>query len=524
MKRIFGRNLILLAILLLLALAGTTEVTSAQSALTNASFDTPYNNGVANGWAPWHEERNIDVDCNTDSMYRRPSWTPEEVGGNNGQLWFDGNRSQHIGNSFATWNAGVFQTVSVTPGSYSFSTYAWGRASQDQYPAASDTSVNFKVRVGIDPNGAGLWTSSDIIWSAPITPHDNWQQAAIEVATSGDKITVFIAADFAGPGQCRKHLDIWFDAANLQATSNVVATATPNQVATATPNWNATLTKNAELAEPTATITPLPTEEIPPTAIPTLTPFPTPFPSATPNWNATATVRAAQTEQAQPTATLLPPVIVQPTAVPEQPTEEPSIEATAVEPDNPPTAEPNTATPLPTATPAPQGGTICVNTFADANANGVRDDGEGYMANVPLFIGKNGSVLYQGTSTGTEIALCYDDLAPGDYEVAQRLPSSLEMTTAGNLTITLSQGQEIRLEFGSRIRDDFATGDGNGDLEEVADEGNSAEISVTVTPIPEQAVVSADNAGLSGLTIAGIALSGFAVIMLGGVLIALLRR
>ncbi|HFC11690.1 MAG TPA: hypothetical protein ENJ56_02505, partial [Anaerolineae bacterium] len=73
------RFLLALAIAFLFTGFVQTRPTTAQATLVNGSFNDPYNNGVAAGWAPWHEERNTEVDCNTESMYRKPTWAAEEV-------------------------------------------------------------------------------------------------------------------------------------------------------------------------------------------------------------------------------------------------------------------------------------------------------------------------------------------------------------------------------------------------------------------------------------------------------------
>lgn len=556
MVTIRRRLLAFAGLALMLFVVAHPQIAQAQASLTNSGFETPYSNGVANGWNPWHEERNVDVNCDTESMYRRPTWSPEEVGGKGGELWFEGSRSQHIGNSFATWRGGVFQTVSVSPGTYTFSVNAWGRASQDQYPAPSDQSVDFYVRVGISPSGSGNWTSSDIVWGPLISPHGTWQSVSVEATTSGNNIGVFIDANFAGPGHCRKHLDVWLDAASLTSSTPaapptstpapfVPATATPNWNATQTvvasswtptPNWNATLTVEAAANRATAT----PTE----TAEPTNTPRPTSTPvTPTPNWNATATVRArnatptpnwnatltaeASAAVAQPT---FPPVVIfQPTAIPVLPTNTPApteVVADSGDGSNPPTAAPPTDVPPPTSTPAPSGGTICVNTFADENANGLRDPLEGYMANVPLFIGRAGTMVNQGVSNGTETPLCFDGLEPGEYEIAQQLPGGLEMTTAGNLAIEVAEGQVIGLEFGSRVRQaslasDSGSSDVSGDTA-VA----SAETSGSSTDGAQQVATATDDGGrnLDTMRTIGIVLAGLAVLLLGGVLFALLRN
>src|SRR5690606_15697018 len=100
-----------------------------------------------------------------------------------------------------TWAAGVWQTVPVTPGTtYRFSVYAKGRGSNDTVPAPSEGGLRMDVRVAIDPNGSGLWNDSDVVWSGAANPHDQWQQLSIEATATGDRMTVFTAADWGVEG------------------------------------------------------------------------------------------------------------------------------------------------------------------------------------------------------------------------------------------------------------------------------------------------------------------------------------
>ncbi len=107
----------------------------------------------------------------------------------------------------------------------------------------------------------------------------------------------------------------------------------------------------------------------------------------------------------------------------------------------------------------PQGGVICVNAFADNNSNGQRDADEGYMAGVTFTIAQGDQVVAQGVSTGTSSAVCFEGIEPGTYLVAQVVPRNLEMTTAGNATIEVSEGSTTSLEFGSKIKSDLGGDD-----------------------------------------------------------------
>lgn len=401
--------------------------------LQNPGFEEPYSNGTALGWSPWHQGLNDNpkpANCSERYMVR-PSWNGELA---TGELIKEGARSQQVGNNFDTWRAGVFQNINVNPGStYRFTFYATGRASNDQYPAPSDAGVNLGVRGGIDPNGSGLWSDGDIVWGASGSPHmggsqGNWQQFSVEATAAGPTISVFVQADTGGVNQCRRHLDVWFDQAQL-----IEAGPPP------------TSTRPPPPPPPPATNTPIP---------PTSTPTP----------------------EVTPTATLLPTLT--PTFTPEP----------------------------------PKTGVICVNAFADNNSNGQRDPEEGYMAGVTFTIAQNNQVVAQGVSTGTASPICFENIPPGQYTVAQVVPRNLEMTTAPSAQIDVSAGATISLEFGSRIRSDI-------DGEEVA--------GLTPTPggqNPGQEGSTADDDGVNPLAIVGLVAILLAIVLLGALIIILLRQ
>jgi hypothetical protein len=470
---------VLLLLLLIAQTAAPSGIAAAQgqNLLTNPGFEG--SGSIAPGWAPWHRDENTEVDCTTTPMYVRPEWNVEIVGGQGRELIYEGNSSQQVGNQWRTWNAGVFQTVSenIQPGTrYRMTVYARGRASNNQYPAPSD-GINLNVRVGIDPTGQGLWYSSSIVWSDAINPLDNWQQATVEAVASGNRISVYVGANLGGAGNCRAHLDVWFDTASLTAIG------------------------------PPPTNTPVP---VPPTATPvpaTATPdLPTPTPAPTGPW---FTPTPPPTEV--PVVPTSPPVviIVPPTLPP--PPVEPTAETVA--PTQPVVAPP-------TSTPEPALGTICANAFADANANGVRDANEGYMAGIPLLIAQSGAVIGQGLSSGTETPICFDGLQPGTYTIAQRLSTNLEPTTIGSIDLPVEAGQTIGLEFGSRLRSQDSPAEGEATLPAVPVATTVAD-SAAPTAVP---VAPPDSSGTSRLALVGLGVLGAAVVGLSAAVVVLLRR
>lgn len=434
----------LAAIILLLSLAASQAATAREqqqtNLLQNPSFEDPYQgDGVAQGWVAWHRESEDPGSCSGPYAFR-PMWSRET----NGSLVQDGFVSQHIGNQFDTWAAGVWQTVDVTPGStYRFTFWAIGRASNEQFPVPSDTAVNLGVRAGIDPNGSGLWSDSDVVWGGSGSPHDpgdqsNWQQFSVEATAQGEQVTVFVSADLRGADQCRGHLDVWFDGAQL-----VEAGPPPT-----------------ETPPPQPTQPPQPTE--PPAPAVTNTPVP-PTP--------TATSEAPPTETPEPTATA-------------------------------------------TDTPEPRG-VICVNAFADENSNGQHDEGEGAMAGVSFTVAQDEQVVATGVSTGP-VPVCFDDLEPGAYQVAQSVPATLQMTTGSTAEVSVSEGQTLEVKFGSRQRpaqeEDAGEVAGSdtvdGDAEEVA-----------AVDDQEPAAPRSSLLAMSGLIVLLIA-----IVLLGALIFLLLRQ
>jgi hypothetical protein len=431
------RILKLTLIALLLALLGQAgEKANAQAnLLQNASFEQPYQgNGEASNWGRWHRNSSQDQfsDC-ANGYHALPHWSAES----NPALVKQGSSSQHVGNQWDTWNAGVFQTVNVNPGStYRFTVWVYSFGGNNDFPGPSEGGLQSNVRVGIDPNGSGLWNDADVVWGAATNPLDNWQQVSAEVTATGNQVSVFTSANWGvqGVDQCRAHLDTWFDDATLVEVG------------------------------PPPTNTPVPQPTLPPPPPVTNTPV-------------------------LPTATFTPEVIPTDTPVP-------------------------TDTPAPTDTPIP-GGTICVNAFADENANGSRDENEGYMGGVTFTIATSTQLVAQAVSSGSPEPVCFEGLEEGTYTVTQIVPGALEMTTAANATVALQIGQTVGVEFGSRV----LTSSPTTAATEVA---AAPDGSSTPTPVSGETAPEAGG-GTNWVLYAGLLLL-VAVVILLGVLIFLVLR
>jgi len=202
--------------------------------------------------------------------------------------------------------------------------------------------------------------------------------------------------------------------------------------------------------------------------------------------------------QAPPTATAAPPTAAVATAT--------FIPAPT---GGVPTERSATDTPQPTATPAGRS-SICVNAFLDNNGNGVRDADEGYVSGATLTVAQGATIIGQAVSTGGETPICFETLLPGEYQIAQSLPATLEATTQSNATVNLGEGQNIGLEFGSRPR---ATAVAEATLP-----------AVTPTLAAPGTVVEPADGGSNWLIFLGLGAVLIGIALLGALLFMLLRR
>jgi LysM repeat protein len=114
-----------------------------------------------------------------------------------------------------------------------------------------------------------------------------------------------------------------------------------------------------------------------------------------------------------------------------------------------PTAPPPPPTNRPTATPATA--TICLSAFDDLNRDGVFDPDEPLRAGVAFTIYNTTAVVANYITDGRSEPKCLDGLAPGEYRVARSIAPGETLTTAGDWSLSLAGGGELRQAFGSFI-------------------------------------------------------------------------
>ncbi len=229
--------------------------------LLNSGFEDYGGGSVAVNWTSWFRNTEKQADC-ANAYWAQPGW------GGATDFKNSGTYSQFIGNSWDTWMGGVYQDVSVTPGStykFSFKAYGYAGAGGDE---SSDPGVNLQVRAAVDTSGTANWGNATA--GASGSPHQVWQEFSVEFTATGDKVTVFTIADTAvnGVNQCRAKLNTFYDDAQLIEVGSPPTNTPPPP------------------AQPAATNTPVPptATAVPdvPDVPPTETAVSTPEPSATP--------------------------------------------------------------------------------------------------------------------------------------------------------------------------------------------------------------------------------------------------
>lgn len=112
-----------------------------------------------------------------------------------------------------------------------------------------------------------------------------------------------------------------------------------------------------------------------------------------------------------------------------------------------------TPTPLlPTASPAPGTGTLCILLFNDVNGDAIRQEDEVVIPDGAISVNnRSGSVsLTITTQPGTD-PYCFEDVVEGEYTISVAVPEGYNPTTTTNYTLQLQAGDESYLDFGAQV-------------------------------------------------------------------------
>jgi len=133
-------------------------------------------------------------------------------------------------------------------------------------------------------------------------------------------------------------------------------------------------------------------------------------------------------------------------------------------------ARPTSGPTLPTATPLPGSGTLCVILYNDVNGDSIRQEEEESIPEGAISISdRSGEVnLTEPTTSGLE-PFCFVELMQGEYTISVAIPEGYNPTTMLNYTLELEPGTETYLDFGAQIssiaaEEETTTGSGNRSL------------------------------------------------------------
>ena len=419
--------------------------------LQNPGMEQPYDgNKSANGWGRWFEDSGKPSGANAGLDYVLAPYFSAEL---NTAIVRSGGASQHIGNKYEPWHAGLQQTVSnLTPGS-TVQFCAYGRLFANNKDFGTEPSISSKdghMQVGIFPNGDATWATAGIVWSAMSNPHDVWQQMCVQ-AQVGDagKINVFIGSSYRG--STAYHLDAWWDDASL-----TVVDVGPTPVPTTGSGSNPVPTIAPVAQPPSVTSTPNPDGSV----VHVVQSGDTLFALSLAynvsvdqiyslnNLSASSILSIGQkiimkagSGAAAPTATTAPqPAASTAAAVPTTTT---ATTSTVQAPTTP-----GATTPVAAVSTTAK---LCVQAFNDANSDGIMVPGDSPVAGVQFAVAtQQGVQVASYTTDGSAQPHCFSDLQPGSYSVAVQPASGTVATSDKRWSVALTSGSPVNVNFGSR--------------------------------------------------------------------------
>ena len=150
--------------------------------------------------------------------------------------------------------------------------------------------------------------------------------------------------------------------------------------------------------------------------------------------------------------------------------------------------------------------TICLAAFNDVNKNAAHESGESLTSNVAFTISDGQNVVTNYVTDGVSEPFCVKGIDPGTFRISRSIGVDEVLTTAGDHSVSLTEGSSITLEFGSYQGDPSIAMAGRSGAG-----SNSLENRI--------AVDSADGDGSSGLLVAAVVV---AVLLTIGVLVIIL--
>ncbi len=107
---------------------------------------------------------------------------------------------------------------------------------------------------------------------------------------------------------------------------------------------------------------------------------------------------------------------------------------------------------LPTPTPQPGAGTLCVLLYNDINGDSIRQEEEPSIPDGAISVSDQSDEvsLTETTLSGME-PFCFEELMQGEYTISVAVPDGYNPTTVLNYILVLDPGTETYIDFGAQI-------------------------------------------------------------------------
>ncbi len=106
---------------------------------------------------------------------------------------------------------------------------------------------------------------------------------------------------------------------------------------------------------------------------------------------------------------------------------------------------------LPTPTPLPGAGTLCIIVYEDANGDSIRQEEEPSIPGGAISVSdREGNVSLTETTQAGFDPQCFQDLPQGEYNISVAVPEGYNPTTVMNYALVVEPGAETFLDFGAQ--------------------------------------------------------------------------
>jgi len=462
-----------------------------------------------------------------------------------------GSRALNMNKGYATFTAAVYQQVAV-PADENVVASAWSYLKTCNLAPGFDNcgsavESGAYTRIGVDPTGGTDPNSPSIIWSGNSQPHDRWEQISVSATAAGGSVTVFLYVTQRWPSDLN---NVYFDTASLTVGGAGGSSPAGSPAATPVPQTVPFVVAQGERDDGSIVHTVQSGDTLDSIAVAygvtrqdimALNNITDPRiiqigqqliirPPTDEQADADATEEPAATDESAPDETVVGDETTAPEEGAPETTDEPaaSSEETDVAPTDSeaasesapvfdiaalppaPVRSASNGAVQPAVDPSEESGQVCVLMFDDANQNRLQDADEALLSGGSVILVQDGNAVAEHETDGTE-PFCFSDLAPGDYVASVAAPEGYGLTTPDQLSLRVTSGSAVTVALGAAEN-----------VEPLAPP--PADANVPLTEDTAEMTAQAANPILDNLGLIALGAGALALVVGGGITLALRRR